>query len=75
MKTYKERIRELREDSDLTQLQIAEKLNIKQNVYSRYERGANLLPLHHLIAIAQIYSTSTDYILGLTNERKPYPRA
>ena len=74
-KTYRERIRETREDADLTQAEIASRLGIRQNVYSRYERGENPLPVNHLIKLAEIYCTSTDYLLGLTNERRPYPRA
>ena len=66
------RIRDLREDSDLTQKEIAEYLHIKQNTYSQYENGQRQLPLDTLIALAKYYKTSTDYILGLTEERKPY---
>ena len=66
------RIRDLREDNDLTQKQIAEFLHIKQNTYSQYENGQRQLPISALIALAQFYNTSTDYILGLTSERKPY---
>lgn len=74
-KTYKERIRDTREDLDLTQTEIAEKLGIRQTVYSRYERGENLLPITHLMKLAEIYGTSTDYLLGLTDVRQPYPRS
>lgn len=73
MKKLNEIIRELREDSDLTQKQIAELLNTTQQVYSRYETGENDLPIHHLIALAKFYKTSTDFLLGLTNEKKSYP--
>jgi len=66
------RIRDLREDNDLTQKEIAEYLHIKQNTYSQYENGQRQLPLDTLIALAKYYKTSTDYILGLTEERKPY---
>ena len=66
------RIRDLREDMDLTQKQIADYLNVKQNTYSQYENGQRQLPLQCLIALARYYKTSTDYILGLTDERKPY---
>ena len=66
------RIRDLREDRDLTQQQIADHLHIKQNTYSQYENGQRQIPLEALIALAKYYKTSTDYILGLTNERKPY---
>ena len=66
------RIRDLREDNDLTQKEIAEHLHIKQNTYSQYENGQRQLPIETLIALAKYYKTSTDYILGLTEERKPY---
>jgi len=66
------RIRDLREDNDLTQKQIAEYLHIKQNTYSQYENGQRQISIEALIALAKFYKTSTDYILGLTDERKPY---
>ena len=75
VKTYKERIRDLREDNDLTQKKIAEVLGVKYNVYQRYELGTSKMPIHHLITLAQYYNTSTDYILCLTNEKNPYPKA
>ena len=49
-------------------------LNIRQTVYSRYERGAQTIPLQHLLKLADFYNTSTDYILGRTNQQKPYPK-
>jgi len=66
------RIKDLREDADLTQQQIAEYLCIKQNTYSQYENGHRQLPLELLVSLAKYYHTSTDYILGLTEEKKPY---
>ena len=66
------RIRDLREDNDITQKELAEYLHIKQNTYSQYENGQRQLPIDVLIALAVYYKTSTDYILGLTDERKPY---
>ena len=75
IKTYKERLRELREDRDINQTVIAELLNTSQTVYSRYERGERKIPVEHLITLADYYGTSTDYILGRTNERNPYPKA
>lgn len=66
------RIKDLREDNDFTQKEIADYLHIKQNTYSQYENGQRQLPLSCLIALAKFYKTSTDYILGLTEERKPY---
>lgn len=71
---YFQRLRDLREDSDLRQQDIAELLQITQTVYSRYERGFQTIPVLHLLKLADFYHTSTDYILGRTNERKPYPR-
>ena len=68
------RIRDLREDNDLTQREIADTLNIRQNTYSQYENGQRQIPLDALIKLAMLYNTSTDYILGLTDETKPYPR-
>ena len=66
-------IRDLREDADLTQKQIADMLHCSQQVYANYELGQRDIPTTVLIALAKIHHTSTDYILGLTNERKAYP--
>ena len=63
------RIRDLREDHDLTQEQVADYLQMKQPQYSRYERGLRDVPTDVLIRLARLYKTSTDYILGLTNSR------
>ena len=68
------RIRDLREDNNLTQEDVAKYLHIKQNTYSQYENEQRQLPISCLIALARFYKTSTDYILGLTNEVTPYPR-
>ena len=65
MKKYYEIIRELREDKDLSQKQLAEILGTTQQVYSRYENGINELPLHHLVTLCRFYKVSSDYILGL----------
>ena len=70
-----ERIRNLREDRDLTQTEIAEILNCSQRIYSNYERGDVDIPTEILIALAHYHNTSIDYLLGLTDERTPYPRA
>lgn len=69
---YAQKIKELREDNDYTQTQIATFLNIKQTVYSRYEREENQLPIHHLIELCKYYGVSADYILGLPKGLK-YP--
>lgn len=66
---YYRRIRDLREDSDMTQQQVADYLSMKQPQYNRYERGLRDIPSDILIALAKLYNTSTDYILGLTDER------
>ena len=63
------RIRDLREDMDLTQKEIADYLKIRQNTYSQYETGQRQIPLEYLIQLAKFYKTSTDYILGLTDEK------
>lgn len=69
-----QRLRDLREDKDLLQKDIAEILGITQTVYSRYERGFQTIPVAHLLKLADFYDTSTDYILGRTNNRAPYER-
>lgn len=69
---YIKRIRDLREDNDKTQTEIAEHLGISQTMYARYERGANELPIRHLIKLADFYGVSTDYILGRTDNQKLY---
>ena len=68
------RIRDLREDNDLTQNEVAKYLHIKQNTYSQYENGQRQIPINVLIALAKFYKTSTDYILGLTDEMTPYKK-
>lgn len=66
---YIKRIRDLREDSDKTQQQIADYLGTSQTMYARYERGANELPIRHLISLCKYYNVSADYILGLSNTK------
>lgn len=68
-------IRDLREDRDLTQQQMAGLLNISQTTYSRYESGTLDIPSSSLIVLAKFYKTSVDYLLGLTNKKTPYPKA
>ena len=68
------RLRDLREDHDLTQKALADYLQIRQNTYSQYENGQRQLPIDVLIQLALYFDTSTDYILGLTNETAPYRR-
>ncbi|MEH2935051.1 helix-turn-helix transcriptional regulator [Acutalibacter sp. JLR.KK004] len=69
-----QRIKDLREDHDLFQKDVAAYLQCSQVCYSRYERGDREIPLNVLIKLSQLYNTSTDYLLGLTDEPKPYPR-
>ena len=68
------RIRELREDKDLTQAAFAKKLGMSQTGYSKYETGENDIPTNILIKMAKYYDTSMDYLLGLTDEKKAYPQ-
>ena len=68
------RLKELREDADIKQKDLADHLHIKQNTYSQYENGQRQIPIDILIHLAQYYHTSTDYILELTDEKRPYPR-
>lgn len=69
------RIRDLREDNDLTQFQVAAHLLCDQSLYSKYERGERVVPVEILEKLAIYYKTSVDYLIGLTNERTAYPRA
>lgn len=68
------RIKDLREDKNLYQKDIAKMLGISQTGYSKYEVGTNDIPTEILIKLAIFYNTSIDYILGLTNTKEPYPR-
>lgn len=68
MSFYIKRMRDLREDYDKTQKQIAEVLGTSQTMYARYERGANELPIRHLITLCHYYGVSADYMLGLDEE-------
>ena len=67
--TYIQRIRNLREDADKTQQEIADFLGTSQTMYARYERGANELPIRHLISLCNYYHVSADYMLGLSNTK------
>lgn len=69
MNTYVKRIRDLREDADLTQTQVAEYLGTSQTMYARYERGANEIPVRHIIKLCKYYGVSADYILGITDKK------
>ena len=72
MDCYYPRLRDLREDHDLSQEQVAAYLGMKQPQYSRYERGLRDIPTDVIIKLAYLYNTSSDYILGLTNDSTPY---
>lgn len=65
---YIKRIKDLREDNDKTQEEIALVLGTSQTMYARYERGANELPIHHLVTLCKYYKVSADYILGLKDK-------
>ena len=71
VKEYYEILRELREDRDLTQSDIANLLGTTQQVYSRYENGVNELPIRHLITLCRYYNVTSDYVLGLGSQLLP----
>ena len=71
MITYRKRIRDLREDHDKTQQQIADYLGTSQTMYARYERGANEMPIRHVLALCRYYQVSADYLLGLSDIPAP----
>lgn len=68
MLTYQRRIRELREDNDLSQMQVASFLGVAQTTYSQYELGKRPLPIDYLIVLCKLYNKSADYILGLSEK-------
>ena len=70
---YQNRLRDLREDKDLKQKDIADMLNIHQTTYSDYELGRLNIPISSLHILADYYHVSTDYLLGRTNRKEPYP--
>ncbi|MDL2214158.1 helix-turn-helix domain-containing protein [Clostridia bacterium OttesenSCG-928-O13] len=72
--SYYPRLRDCRDDADYTQAQLGARLGIDQRVYSNYETGKRMIPVDVLIELARLYGTSLDYLVGLTNEHKPYPR-
>ena len=71
---YLKRFKELREDSDIKQLAIADLLNITRQQYSLYETGKRTIPVNYLKILANFYNTSSDYILEITDEIKPYKK-
>ena len=68
------RLKDLREDADLTQTTLANYLHIRQNTYSQYENEQRQIPLALLIELAKLYNTSIDYIVGITNVKEAYPK-
>ena len=72
---YTERIRALREDMDLTQTYIAELLHVGQRTYSDYELGRTRIPLDSMILLAKFYNVSMDYLCGVSDIRRPFPKA
>ena len=68
------RLRDIREDHDLTHRSLAEHLHIRQNTYSQYETGQRQIPVELLIQLALFYQTSTDYLLEFTDDPRPYPQ-
>lgn len=72
---YADRIRQLREDNDFSQTQIADKLHVAQTTYSDYEKGRVRLPVDSAIILAEFYDVDMNYILGLTRKKTPFPKA
>lgn len=70
-----ERLKEIRQDKDLYQKDIAKVLHMSQKQYSLYETGVRLIPIDKLVLLAKYYNTSIDYLLGLTDKRKPYSKS
>lgn len=69
---FYQRIRDLREDADITQAVLAKELGITAQQYSLYERGDREIPFHHVITLAKFYKVSIDYIAGLTNQKNSH---
>lgn len=70
-----QRLEDLRIDNDRTQADIAEYLGCQREVYRRYEKGTRQIPVDMLMQLSKLYNVSIDYLVGLTNEKKPYPRS
>lgn len=70
-----DRLKEIREDKDLTQKEVAQIISVTQQQYNKYELGINSIPVEKLNRLADYYSTSTDYLLYRTDERNPYPQS
>ena len=70
-----QRLKEIRQDKDLKQSDVAKVLGIKQQQYSEYEIGKRLIPINYLYDLALFYNTSIDYLIGRTDISKPYPKS
>lgn len=70
-----QKLREIREDKDLKQIDVARILKTSQKQYSLYENGIRIIPIEKLDILANYYNTSVDYLIGRTDDRKPYPKA
>jgi transcriptional regulator with XRE-family HTH domain len=70
-----DRLKEIREDKDYKQTDLAKVLKVTQAQYSRYELGINIIPIEKLVILAKFYNTSIDFLVGLTDEREPYPKS
>ena len=70
-----QRLEDLRIDNDKTQAEIAQYLGCQREVYRRYEKGTRQIPVDMLIQLSKLYNVNIDYLVGLTNEKKPYPRS
>ena len=70
-----EKLKEIREDKGYTQTDIAKILHTTQQQYSKYELGIQIIPLEKIVILAKLYQTSVDYLIGLTDVRKPYPKS
>lgn len=76
MRTFTDKLRGLREDNDLTQTEVAAVLGTSQTMYARYERGANEMPVHHLVTLCRFYNISADYLLDTQpDKRRPLRKA
>ena len=69
-----DRIRNLREDADLTQAELGKQINVPQRTYAYYESGERMIPPQVLVALAQFHHVSVDYLLGITDQKTPYSR-
>lgn len=72
---YFRRLEDLRVDKDMTQLEVALYLGCQREVYRRYEKGSRQIPVDFVIRLSELYDVSADYLLGLTDVKKPYPRS